>query len=132
MVLVFYTDYVFKHSLDNSFADNTIAFGVDSQEDDGMLAIGQGNITFNNKTVNVKASYRRNISATEVKNVLSIHYNKKNSYVFTNGDKIIEFTVKDSDIKDDPICLGNISEHFSEDDTRKTRLYGSVYFFSVD
>ena len=97
-----------------------------------MLAIGQGKIKFNNKTAHVKASYKSNISATKVKNVLSIHYNKKHSYVFTNRDKIIEFAAKDSDINNlmitIPICLGNISKHFSEDDTRKIGLHGSVYF----
>ena len=75
--VVFYTDYVLKHSLDNSFAYNTIVFGVGSQRDDDMLAIEQGNIKFNNKTVNIKASYKSNITATKVKNVLSIHCNKK-------------------------------------------------------
>ena len=71
--LAFYTDYVFKHGSDNSFAYNAIVFGADSQEDNNMLVIGQGNI---------KVPYKSNISATKVKNVLSIHYNKTKELCF--------------------------------------------------
>ena len=114
--IAFYTDYVFKHS-DGSFADNTIVFGADSQKDDNMLARGQGNIKFNNKTVGIKVPYKTNVSATETKIVLSLHYNKQNNYIFANGNKITD---------DDPISLGNISKKFSESDTKKSGLYGSV------
>ena len=61
-----------------------------------------------------------------------MHYNETNSQVFANGEKITDFTAKDLEINDDPICLGNISKYFSESDTNKTGLFGSVYYFSVD
>ena len=72
--VAFYTDYVFKHG--NSFACNTV-FGVDSAKDGNMLAIGQGNIKFDNKTINVKAPYKSNIRATKTKLALNMHYNKQ-------------------------------------------------------
>ena len=102
-----------------------------------MLALEKGSVKFNNKTINVNAPYETNISATKTKIVLSLHYNKQNSYIFANGDKIIDFTARDSEINNDPICLGNISKDFSESDTKKkkktkTGLYGSVYYFSID
>ena len=131
--LCFYTDYVFKYNLDNNFAYSTIVFGADSPESDNMLAIGQGNVKFNNKTINVSASYgKTNISRVKHSVVLSIHYNGKKSHIFANGEKITDFTVKDSKINTDPIYLGNISKSFSESHTKKTGLYGSVYFFRVD
>ena len=34
--VVFYAGYVFKHSLDNRSASNSIAFGVDNQKDKNM------------------------------------------------------------------------------------------------
>ena len=82
----------------------------------------------------MRAPYKTNISSTKTKIVLSLHYNKQNSYIFANGDKITDFSAKDSEINNDPICLGNISKDFSESDTKKnkTGLYGSVYYFSVD
>ena len=76
--------------------------------------------------------YKPNISATGVKKTLSLHCNKQNSYIFANGNKITDFAAKDSEINNDPICLGNISQHFSESYTEKTDLYGSVYYFSID
>ena len=51
-----------------------------------------------------------NISRTKSALVLSIHYNsgKNKSHIFANGEKITDFTAKDSEINSDPICLGNI------------------------
>ena len=54
------------------------------------------------------------------------------SYLFVNGKEIIKFKAKDSEIVANPLCLGNISEDFSVDNMKKTRLYGYVYDFSVD
>ena len=54
------------------------------------------------------------------------------SYLFVNGKEIIKFKAKDSEIVANPLCLGNISENFSVDNMKKTRLYGYVYDFSVD
>ena len=87
-----------------------------------MLALGKGNVKCNSKTINVTTSYNKtNISTTKTKIVLSLHYNKQNSCIFANGDKITDFRAKDSEINNDPICLGNISKDFSERDTKKNR-----------
>ena len=47
-------------------------------------------------------------------------------------EEIIKFKAKDSEIIEDPICLGSISKDFSESNMKKTGLYGSVYYFSID
>ena len=39
---------------------------------------------------------------------------------------------KDSEIVLTPLCLGNITKEFSEDNRKKTGLNGYVYDFSVD
>ena len=54
--ICFYTDYVFNFS-PGSFAYNTITFGADNPGHDNKIAIGQGNVKFNNKTTSVSASY---------------------------------------------------------------------------
>ena len=85
-----------------------------------MLALGKGNVKFNNKTINVTPPYNKtNISTTKTKIVLSLHHNKQNSYIFGSGDKITDFAAKDSEINNDPVCLGNISKDFSESDSKK-------------
>ena len=45
---------------------------------------------------------------------------------------MIKFKAKDSEIVEDPVCLGNISKKFSESNMKETGLYGSVYYFSID
>ena len=72
---------------------------------------------------------KTNISTTKTKIVLSLHYNKQNRRTFANGNKITDFSAKESKINDD---LRNILKDFSESDTKKTGLYGSVYYFGVD
>ena len=54
------------------------------------------------------------------------------SYLFVNGAEIHKFKAKDSETLATPLCLGNISKEFSEDNMKKTGLYGYVYDFSVD
>ena len=61
-----------------------------------------------------------------------MHYNGANSYMFVNGTETIKFKAKDSEIVANPLCLGNISEDFSEANMKETGLYGTVYDFSVD
>ena len=46
--------------------------------------------------------------------------------------KIYQFKAKNSEIKKNSLCLKNISEDFSDNNTKKTRLNGCVYDFSVN
>ena len=63
-----------------------------------------------------------------------MHYNKENSYLLVNGTKIHIFKAKEYEIKDGKteMCLENISTDFSDNNMKKTRLYGNVHDFSVD
>ena len=76
--------------------------------------------------------YSVNLNAAKVKLVLSFHYNGNNSYLFVNGKQMIKFKAKYSETAANPFCLGNISKEFSESNMKKTRLPGSVYYFSID
>ena len=51
-----------------------------------------------------------NLTVTNKKFCLSLHYNGANSYLFVNGTEIYKFKAKDSEILVGPICLGNISK----------------------
>ena len=61
-----------------------------------------------------------------------MHYNGANSYLFVNGTETMKFKAEDSEIVATVLCLGNITKQISEDNTKKTRLNGYVYDFSVD
>ena len=64
--------------------------------------------------------------------VLSLHYNRANSYLFVNGTEIYEFKAKDSEIKVYLLCLGNISKDWFHDNMKKTGFNGDIYDFSTD
>ena len=57
-----------------------------------------------------------------------MHYNRRNSYLLVNGTEICKFKV----IVASPLCLGNISKDWSNDNMKKTGLTGYVYDFSAD
>ena len=63
--------------------------------------------------------YSINITEHTKKFCLSLHYNGANSYLFVNGNEIHRFKAKDSEIVATPLCLGNISKHWSVDNMKK-------------
>ena len=52
--------------------------------------------------------------------------------MFVNGTKVYQFKVRDSEIKDYALRLGNVSKDVTTDDMKKAVLKGVVKFFSVD
>ena len=63
--------------------------------------------------------YSINITEHTKKFCLSLRYNGANSYLFVNGNEIHKFKAKDSEIVATPLCLGNISKHWSVDNMKK-------------
>ena len=53
---------------------------------------------------------------------LNLHYNGENSYLFVNGIGIIKLKAKDSEIIATSLWLGNISNDWSVDKIKKTRI----------
>ena len=83
-------------------------------------------------TFTAEAQYSVNFSRSNRKNCLSMHYNGNNSFLYVNAIKIYRFKAKDSEIKQYPLCLGNISGDSSASNIDRTGLNGCVYDFSVD
>ena len=63
-----------------------------------------------------------NFTVTKKRFCLSLHYNESNSYLFVNGTEIIKFKAKVSKIVASPLCLGNISKDWSNDNMKKQGL----------
>ena len=76
--------------------------------------------------------YSNNFTVTKKKFCLSLHYNGANSYLFINGQEIIKFKAKDSEIVARLLCLGNTSKDWSTENMKRTRFNGYVYEFNVD
>ena len=97
-----------------------------------ILILGKAPTQGLEHTLAAERLYLINFTKENTKFCWSLHYNGANSYLFVNGTEIIKFRAKDSEIAVYPLCLGNISEHWSVDNMKKTRLKGCIYDFSVD
>ena len=79
-------------------------------------------------SVTAEAKYSVNITMSREKICLSLHYNAVNSFLHDGSVKIGQSKAQDSEIKPQPLCLGNISQI---DNMDKTGLNGKVYDISV-
>ena len=66
--------------------------------------------------------------------MLSLHYNGDNSYLFVNGSEELKFKAKtfNNEMKQNILCIGNLSSDWSSSNSTKAGLYGNVYDFAVD
>ena len=65
--------------------------------------------------------------------VLSLHYNGSSSFLSVNATDTYQFEVKNSQIKDYSLRLGNFSKDFITNNMKKeTGLNGVIKLFSVD
>ena len=105
---------------------NVIIFGADMslsvQYDDNnksILILGERPTQgLDDTQLTAEAKYSVNFTQSGKRFVLSLHYNGSNSFLFVNAIKIYQFRVKDSEVKNYTLCLGNVK--------------GSVKIFSVD
>ena len=73
----------------------------------------------------------RNFTDPGHKFILSLHYNGNNSYLFVNGREELKFKTKTNQIINTNLCLGNLSNDWTRNESAKT-LYGNIYDFVVD
>ena len=87
----------------------------------------------NNTTLYPDKVYSQNFTQPSKKFVLSLHYNGDNSYLFVNGKQELKFKAKNNQIlKNEKLCLGNLSNQWRISEYKKTGLYGNIYDFVVD
>ena len=104
---------------------------IDNKKKD-ILVLGKGPTQGLEHTLTAEKMYSINFTVTKKKFCLSLDYNGANNYLFVNEREIYKFKAKDSEIVATPLCLGNISEDWSEDNMKKTRFNGYICDFSVD
>ena len=59
---------------------------------------------------------------------LSLHYIGRNSFLFVNATKVYQFKIKNSEIKDYALCIGNVPKDFTIINMRITGLKGIEKF----
>ena len=123
-------------------ARNIIIFGVDlsnsvhaTNKTQNILVLGHAlTQKINNTTIYAEKMYSPNFSAENKTFSLILHYNGYDSCLFVNGKEVTKFKAKDSEIKANQLTFRSISTsaNFSSSDIEDSKLYGSVYDFSVD
>ena len=106
---------------------NVIIFGVDmnssvhvDNKGKDILILGKGPTQgLGEHSLTAEKMYSINFSKDNIKCCLTLHYNGANSYLFVDGTEVIKSKAKVSEILATPLCLGNISKDWSEDNMRK-------------
>ena len=112
--------------LDSSVGKNVVIFGIDMSSSGyidnkikDILIFGKGPIQRLNHMLTAETQYSISFTRLGIKFCLSLHYNGSNSFLFVCATKIYQFKAKDSEIRNCPLCLGNILEVFSANDMKK-------------
>ena len=119
---------------------NVIIFGVDmsfsahaTNRANHIYVMGDGLTQgINDTTLYAEKKYLRNFTETNLKFLLSLHYNVDDSYLFVNGRQELKFKAKTDQLVKENLCIGNLSDHWTASETEKTGLYGNIYDFVVD
>ena len=77
--------------------------------------------------------YSQNFTQPSKKFVLSLHYNRDDSYLFVNDKQELKFKSKTTHLVKEKLCLGNLSgQWLTTRESEKTGLCGNIYHFFVD
>ena len=96
-----------------------------------IIVLGQGITELNDTILTAEANYSINLSKSNTKFYLNLHYDGAGSCLFGNGTEIIKFKAKNLEIKSCLLCLGNLSKDYSANSITKAGVKGSVHEFSV-
>ena len=83
-------------------------------------------------TLTAETKYPINFTQSNRRFILSINYNRSGSFLFVDPTKIYKFKAKDSEIKEYPLCLGNVSKDFTIDNMKKSEIKVKHNFFFVN
>ena len=123
---------------DGSFRTNVIISGpsmrssvhIDNKYKDILILCEGPTQGLNNTTLVAEAKYPINFTQSKKRFVLTLHYNRSNSFSFVNATKFYQFKAKYSEIKNYATCLGSFSNDFQINNV-KNRNEWNFSFFSV-
>ena len=119
-------------SFDNGIdAKNVIIFGVNNSNSShstnktqNIYVLGKYFVQgINNTAIYAEMIYKTNFTEQSKKLVLSLHYNRDNSYLFVNGTQELKFKSSVNYLDRNLLCVGNISSDWSLTNSTKTGLY---------
>ena len=86
----------------------------------------------NDTTIYSEKKYFGKFTESDVKFILSLHYNGDDSYLFVNGRQELKFKCKTDQLVKETLCVGNLRDQWTARESEKTGLYGNIYDFLVD
>ena len=120
---------------------NVLIFGVHESSSthannkaNNILVMGDGFVQgINDMTLYAEKIYSQNFTQPNKKFVLSLHYNRNDSYLFINGKQELKFKAKPYPVLiEKRLCIEHLSAQWSTSESEKTGLYGNIYDFIVD
>ena len=102
---------------------------IDNKGKDNLI-LGEGpRQGLDDMTLTAEAKYPISFTQSGKRFALSLHYNGSNIFLLVKGTKVYQFKSKNPEIKDNTLCLGNLSKDFTFDNMKKKELKGVVNFF---
>ena len=119
---------------------NVLIFGVDmsfsahaTNRANHIYVMGNGLTQgIHDTTLYAEKKYFRNFTEIGKKFVLSLHYDNDESDLFVNGRQELKFKAKTDQLVKEKICIGNLSDQWTTNESEKAGLYGYIYDFVVD
>ena len=131
------TEGGFTHT---TYARNVLIFGVDmnfsvhaTNRVNNIYVMDTGLTQgINDTTIYAEKNFYKNFADFGKKFMLSLHYNGDDSYLFVNGRQELKFKAKTDQLVQEKLCIGNLSDQWTTNESEKTGLYGKIYDFVVD
>ena len=119
---------------------NVLIFGVhesslilSTNKANNIYVIGKDFVQgINDMTLYADKVYSQNFTQASKKFVISLHYNGDDSYLFVNGKQELKFKAKTSHLVKEKLCIGNLSDQWTANESEKTGLHGNIDDFVVD
>ena len=119
---------------------NVIIFGADmsfskhaNNTANNIYVMGKNYVQkINNTAIYTEKMYYRNFTYLGKKFVLSLHYNGDDSYLFVNDRQELKFKTKTDQLVNEKLCIGNLSNQWTTNESEKTGTYGKFDDFVVD
>ena len=121
-------------------ARNALIFGADmsfsvhaTNRANNIYLMGTGLTQgINDTTIYAEKNFYRNFTDFGKQFMLSLHYNGDDSYLFVNGRQELKFKAKTDQLVKEKLCIGNLSDQWTTNESEKTGVYGKFYDFVVD
>ena len=102
-------------------ADMRSSVHIDNKNKDILILSKEPTQGVDDIALTARAYYPISFTQLRKRFVLSLHYNGSSWLLFVYATKIYQFKVKDSEINDYTLCLGNISKDFAINKMKKNK-----------